>query len=170
LHSAADAARVYTVRGVAFGRRPKIKTTRHALDAEKEPVTAAPGTLRIDKWLWAARFFKTRSLAATAVSRGRVRVNGDAAKPARTLKAGDTLEIRRDRDVIEVIVMMVSAVREPASKAAILYRESQSSIDRRALEHEARALLPARAPAPPKRPDKKARRELQRFRRGDRAT
>jgi ribosome-associated heat shock protein Hsp15 len=101
------------------------------------------------------------------VSRGKVRVNGDAAKPARALKAGDMLEITRDRDVIGVIVMTVSAVRGPASEAAMLYRETQTSIDRRALEHEARALLPARMPAPPKRPDKKARRELQRFLRGE---
>src|SRR5262245_56397243 len=97
----------------------KTKTTWRTFDAENEPVTAAPGTLRIDKWLWAARFFKTRSLAAAAVSRGKVRVNGEAAKPARALKAGDTLEISRDRDVIEVIVMMVSAVRGPASEAAL---------------------------------------------------
>jgi len=167
LHSAADAARVYTVPGVTLGRTSRTKTTWHALDAEKSLVTATPGTLRIDKWLWAARFFKTRSLAATAVTRGKVRVNGDAAKPARVLKAGDMLEISRDRDVVEVIVMTVSAVRGPASEAAMLYRETQSSVDRRTLEHEARALLPARTPAPPKRPDKRARRELQRFLRGN---
>ena len=152
--------------GVAFGRMSKTKTTWRTFD-ETEPVTAAQGTLRIDKWLWAARFFKTRSLAAAAVSRGKVRVNDEAAKPARALKAGDMVEISRDRDVIEVIVMMASAVRGPASEAAMLYRETQSSIDRRALEREARALQPARTPAPPKRPDKRARRELQRFLRGD---
>jgi ribosome-associated heat shock protein Hsp15 len=126
----------------------------------------SPGTLRIDKWLWAARFYKTRSLAAAAVSRGRVRVNGDTAKPARALKAGDTLEITRDRDSIEVVVMLLSAVRGPAGEAAMLYHETQSSIDRRAQEREAHARLPARTPAPPRRPDKKARRELQRFLRG----
>jgi ribosome-associated heat shock protein Hsp15 len=126
-----------------------------------------PGTLRIDKWLWAARFFKTRSLASTAVSRGKVRVNGETAKPARALKAGEMLQITRDRDEIEVIVMTLSSVRGPASEAAMLYRETQASIDRRALEREARASLPARTPAPPRRPDKRARRELQRWLRGD---
>jgi ribosome-associated heat shock protein Hsp15 len=122
--------------------------------------------LRIDKWLWAARFFKTRSLAAAAVARGRVRVNGEAAKPARALKAGDTLEITRDRDSIEIIVMGLSAVRGPAPEAARLYHETAASSERRALEREQRALLPARTPGPPGRPDKKARRELQRFLRG----
>src|SRR5262245_22041636 len=106
-----------------------------------------PTPLRIDKWLWAARFFKTSSLAAAAVTRGRVRVNGDAAKPARAVKAGDTLEITRDRDRIEVIVMRLSAVRGPAPEAALLYHETAASSERRALEREAHALLPARAPA-----------------------
>jgi ribosome-associated heat shock protein Hsp15 len=122
--------------------------------------------LRIDKWLWAARFFKTRSLAAAAVVRGKVRVNGESAKPARALKAGDTLEITRERDCIEVIVMGLSAVRGPATEAAVLYRETAQSSERRAAERESRALMPARTPAPPGRPDKKARRELQRFLRG----
>ena len=122
--------------------------------------------LRIDKWLWAARFFKTRSLAAAAVARGNVLINGAAAKPARVLKGGDKLEITRERDRIEVIVMGLSGVRGPASEAALLYRETAQSSERRAAEREARALMPARTPAPPGRPDKKARRELQRFLRG----
>ena len=122
--------------------------------------------LRIDKWLWAARFFKTRSLAAAAVARGNVRVNGESAKPARALRAGDTLEITRERDCIEVIVMGLSSIRGPATEAAVLYRETAQSSERRAAEREARALMPARTPAPPGRPDKKARRELQRFLRG----
>ena len=122
--------------------------------------------LRIDKWLWAARFFKTRTLAAAAVARGNVRVNGESAKPARAVKAGDTLEITRERDRIEIIVMGLSPVRGPAPEAARLYHETAQSSERRAAEREARALLPARTPAPPGRPDKKARRELQRFLRG----
>ena len=122
--------------------------------------------LRIDKWLWAARFFKTRSLAAAAVARGNVRVNGESAKPARALRAGDTLEITRERDCIEVIVMGLSSIRGPATEAAVLYRETAQSSERRTAEREARSLMPARAPAPPGRPDKKARRELQRFLRG----
>jgi ribosome-associated heat shock protein Hsp15 len=125
------------------------------------------GAVRIDKWLWAARFFKTRTLASTAVARGRVQVNGDPAKPARALKAGDILDIARERDRIQVIVMNLSTRRGPAEEAATLYRETQESIERRARDQAARALMPARTPAPPRRPDKKARRELQRLLRGD---
>jgi ribosome-associated heat shock protein Hsp15 len=128
---------------------------------------AAAGAVRIDKWLWAARFYKTRSLAAAAVARGRVQVNGDPAKPARALKAGDVLDIARERDRIQIIVMNLSMRRGPSEEAAGLYRETQESSDRRALDQAARANLPARTPAPPRRPDKKARRELQRLLRGE---
>jgi ribosome-associated heat shock protein Hsp15 len=123
--------------------------------------------LRVDKWLWAARFYKTRSLATGAAERGKVRVNGGVAKPAHGLRAGDTVEITRERDVMEVIVMGLSARRGPATEAASLYRETHESAERRALARAAESTRPARTPAPAKRPDKKARRELQRFLRGD---
>jgi ribosomal 50S subunit-recycling heat shock protein len=88
--------------------------------------------VRLDKWLWAARFFKTRSLATDAVDRGRVTVNGDRAKPARNVKVGDVLDIDNGSDQWEVDVMGLSDVRGPAPVARNLYEETDVSVARRA--------------------------------------
>lgn len=121
-------------------------------------------SIRIDKWLWAARFFKTRSLAAEAVSGGKVHVNSNRVKPARTVKTGDRLNIQTGRVAYEVVVEGVSARRGPATAARGLYCETAESIAAR----ETRRQQPeaACAPHPPRRPDKKARRQLVRARRG----
>lgn len=96
--------------------------------------------LRLDKWLWAARFYKTRALAADEVDRGRVRVNGQATKPARELKAGDQVEIRQEQLWRCVAVLALSAVRGPAPLAQRLYAETAESLATRAQAAQARRL------------------------------
>jgi ribosome-associated heat shock protein Hsp15 len=119
--------------------------------------------VRIDKWLWAARFFKTRSLAAKAVDGGKIALNGERPKPSKDVKIGDALEVRIGAFVHQVAVTALSEKRGPASEAAKLYRESEASRDTR---HELAAQLRANALVNPfvkGRPTKKARRELDRL-------
>ena len=101
--------------------------------------------VRLDKWLWAARFFKTRSLATAAVTAGEVRVARERVKPARTVKEGDEVQVRRGDDVIDIVVRAVSEVRGPAPVAQRLYDETDASRRRRAEAAERRRL--AREPA-----------------------
>jgi ribosome-associated heat shock protein Hsp15 len=118
--------------------------------------------VRADVWLWAARFFKTRSLAKQAIDGGRVDVNGAGCKPAKTLHAGDRLRIGRGEERLEVEVLALSDQRGPAAAAQALYAETAASRAARELAREQRRLV---GPAgPPKRPDKQARRELRRLR------
>jgi len=116
--------------------------------------------VRIDKWLWAARFFKTRSLAAQAVSGGKVQLNGQRVKPARTVKPGDELEIHKSGLEYQVHIVGVSERRGPAVVAQTLYQESEQSVRRREALREQHRLAGASAPHPQHRPDKKARRQL----------
>lgn len=83
--------------------------------------------IRLDKWLWAARFFKTRSLAADAVDSGKVHVDGDRAKPAKEVKPGQVMRIRRGQEEIEVVVRGLSGQRRGAPEAALLYEETEAS-------------------------------------------
>ena len=124
------------------------------------------GSVRLDKWLWAARFYKTRSLATAAISAGDVRVARERVKPARDVKAGDELQIRRGDDVIDVVVRELSSARGPAPVAQRLYEETDESRQRRATAAERRAL--AREPALDikGRPTKRDARELRRMRGG----
>lgn len=128
--------------------------------------------LRIDKWLWAARFYKTRSLAAEEIDKGRVAVNGQEVKPARELKVGDTVAMRREGVTRTVVVQGLSAVRGPAPVAQQLYQETADSVEARTQAAEQRRL--AREPAlsiEHGRPTKRGRRELEEARRqgwGDR--
>jgi len=117
--------------------------------------------LRLDKWLWAARFYKTRALAADEVDKGRVRVNGQPVKPARELKAGDQVEIRQDQVWRCVEVRALSVIRGPAPLAQGLYAETPDSLAARAQAAEARRLAgePALAIAQG-RPTKRDGREL----------
>ena len=97
-------------------------------------------TVRMDKWLWAARFFKTRALAARACELGRIRSNGQPAKPARDVKPGDMLHITNDAGDFEVEVLLLSEMRGPASVAQTLYRETDASREaRRKLAEERKA-------------------------------
>jgi ribosome-associated heat shock protein Hsp15 len=116
--------------------------------------------VRLDKWLWAARFFKTRSLATDAISLGRVSVNGDRVKPARNVKVGDVLEIDNGSDQWEVDVMSLSDVRGPATVARNLYEETDVSVARRAAMAENRRLYREPGTTIKGRPTKRDRREL----------
>jgi len=127
-------------------------------DAEQE-------RLRIDRWLWCARFFKTRSAAAEAVRAGHVRLNGQRVKPAHSVKIGDALTVeRRDDNVWDVRIAAIPMRRGPAPEAAATYVESVESIERRRTAAEQRALRPALAPPTTGRPDKRTRRLLLRVR------
>jgi ribosome-associated heat shock protein Hsp15 len=120
------------------------------------------GRLRIDRWLWCARFFKSRSAAAEAVRNGRVRLNGSRVKPAHDAKVGDALAVEVGAAQRDVTILAIPSRRGPASEAAGCYAESAESIERRRAAAEARALAPA--PPTPGRPDKRTRRLLLRAR------
>jgi len=126
-----------------------------------EPV-AAP-SIRIDKWLWIARFFKTRSSAAQAVSGGHVHVRGERVKPARKVHTGDLLRIRRGPVEWEVTVRGVAARRGPASEARELYEESEASIDRRTRAAQERRLATENGYRSVGRPNRRERRDLERL-------
>ena len=119
--------------------------------------------VRLDKWLWAARFFKTRALAHEAINGGHVHLNGHRAKPARGLNVGDSLSIRKGEVEYLVEVLELSARRGPAREAVLLYKESDESIKAREEYAEQRRLLAASGPSPQKRPDKRDRRRIIRF-------
>jgi ribosome-associated heat shock protein Hsp15 len=119
--------------------------------------------LRVDKWLWAARFFRTRSAAATAVSGGKVEVDGDKAKPSRRVRSGTRLLIRRGEVLFEVVVKGVNEQRRPASEAALLYEETPQSIAARSAEQARRAQAERRRQLRLGRPDRRERRELSRL-------
>ncbi len=119
--------------------------------------------LRIDKWLWAARFFKTRGLAARAVDGGKVRLNGESAKPSRALKRGDELAIRAGELEWVVEVLALSRQRGPAAQAALLYCEREDSRARRLAAIALRKARPHPAAGVKGRPTKKDRRQIRRF-------
>ncbi len=121
------------------------------------------GQQRLDKWLWAARFFKTRKLAAEAVSGGKVHLNGDRVKPSRNVKIGDELNITRGQFEYQLGVEGLNKQRRPADEARMLYIESQQSIEKRQSLAESLKALNANMPYTAKRPDKKQRREIVRF-------
>jgi ribosome-associated heat shock protein Hsp15 len=120
--------------------------------------------MRIDKWLWAARFYKTRSIAADAVDGGRVRINGATVKPAKEVRIGDRIALRAGEQDWEVLVRGLDEFRRPAPEAQRLYEETAESARRRAEAAELRKLAPAPDPDQRGRPTKRDRRQLGRFR------
>jgi ribosome-associated heat shock protein Hsp15 len=119
---------------------------------------------RIDKWLWAARFFKTRELAAKACEMGRISSNGVRAKPAREVRVGDMLHVKNEAGEFEVEVLGLSQLRGPAAVAQTLYRETEASAEaRRKAAEERRLLAPMYAAAPAGRPSKRDRRLIHSF-------
>jgi ribosome-associated heat shock protein Hsp15 len=121
--------------------------------------------VRIDKWLWAARFFKTRSIATRACDLGRIQINGLAVKPAREVHAGDMLQIKNDSGDFQVEVLLLSEMRGPAPVAQTLYRETDASRELRQKVAEARKLDPFFEAFAEGRPSKRDRRDLDRLRR-----
>jgi ribosome-associated heat shock protein Hsp15 len=139
-------------------------TALHADDTETDIAAPLPGLterLRLDKWLWAARFHKTRSLAGDDIDKGRIQVNGQVAKASRELKAGDVVDIRQESLTRSVVVKALSTIRGPAPQAQRLYEETAESIQRRAQWQEQRRTAPEPANAiEDGRPTKRDRRKL----------
>ncbi len=137
----------------------------HSRDAQDG--ASSQDKIRLDKWLWAARFYKTRSLAADEVDKGRVLVNGQGAKPAREVRPGDVLVVRRQEHDMEVCVRAISGVRGPASVAVLLYEETPESQATRQRAAEQRRLAPEPAQTiSDGRPTKRDRRRLSSWRDG----
>jgi ribosome-associated heat shock protein Hsp15 len=116
--------------------------------------------LRLDRWLWCTRIYKSRSVAAAAVAGGHVHCNGARVKPARAVRVGDCLTVSRDGRELELTVRAIPARRGPAPEARACYAESAGSIERGARLGEARRLAALTTPRPEGRPDKKERRDL----------
>ena len=124
--------------------------------------------VRLDKWLWAARFYKTRSLAAEAIAGGKVQVNGERVKRAKSLQAGDEIRIRQGPYEHQIVVRELSERRGPASDAARLYEETAASrAAREAMSLQLKSLHAAFVPDRG-RPTKKDRREIEKLKRGER--
>jgi ribosome-associated heat shock protein Hsp15 len=121
-------------------------------------------SVRIDKWLWAARFFKTRSLAGRACELGRIQSNGQPAKPAREVRIGDMLQVTNDGGDFQVEVLGLSEVRGPASVAQTLYRETEASRELRLKVAAERKAMKQFEQLPAGRPDKRDRRRIIQFR------
>ncbi len=119
--------------------------------------------VRFDKWLWAARFYKTRSLCVQAIDAGQVRVNGERAKPARTMRVGESVSIRKSGIVCEVMVTALSDRRGNATAAALLYRETEASAAAREEAQLLRRAADSAEPRFPGRPTKRERRKLEDF-------
>jgi ribosome-associated heat shock protein Hsp15 len=124
-------------------------------------------SVRLDKWLWAARFFKSRSLATEAIEMGRVHVNGERIKPARLLKPGEKVRIQRGQERLEVFVRFLSDVRRSAPLAQLLYDETIESMAARQEASERRRLYSEPAQGLLGRPTKRNRRAIERFARDD---
>ena len=120
--------------------------------------------IRLDKWLWAARFYKSRALASKACELGRVQFNAAPAKAAREVRVGDRLQVRNEGGEFTIDVLALSQVRGPAAVAQTLYRETEESRQARDRAAAERKLLHAGEPAPPSRPSKRDRRLIHQFR------
>ena len=121
-------------------------------------------SVRMDKWLWAARFFKTRALAARACELGRIQSNGQPAKAARDVRIGDMLRVTNDGGNFEVEVLLLSEMRGPASVAQTLYRETEASRELRLKLAEERKAMKRFEESPASRPSKRVRRRIIQFR------
>jgi ribosome-associated heat shock protein Hsp15 len=120
--------------------------------------------VRIDKWLWAARFFKTRSLAARVCELGRIESNGQPAKPAREVRVGDMLRVKNDGGTFDVEVLGLSEIRGPAPVAQTLYRETEASREARRKLAEERKMMPSFETTREGKPSKRDRRVINRLR------
>ncbi|KNC90190.1 ribosome-associated heat shock protein Hsp15 [Trabulsiella odontotermitis] len=130
----------------------------------KEKPTEA---VRLDKWLWAARFYKTRALAREMVDGGKVHYNGQRSKPGKVVELNAVLTLRQGNDERTVVIKGITEQRRPASEAVALYEETPESIEKREKMAQARKLNALTMPHPDRRPDKKERRDLMRFKHGE---
>lgn len=124
-------------------------------------------SMRLDKWLWAARFFKTRPLAIEAINGGKVHLNGQRAKPGKEVRPGTRLRIHKGSLEWDLEILALNDQRRPAPEAALLYRENPDSQQRRAAFLEERRLLQSSDPRPLTRPNKRDRRLIRRFTEGE---
>lgn len=122
--------------------------------------------VRMDKWLWAARFFKTRSLAARACELGRIQAHGKQAKASREVRVGDLLQVKNDGGEFQVEVLLLSEIRGPAVIAQTLYRETEASLELRLRLAEERRAMPHYETSREGKPSKRDRRKLDRLRSG----
>jgi ribosome-associated heat shock protein Hsp15 len=132
-------------------------------DRDAAPSTGAASRVRLDRWLWAARFFKTRALAVEAVAGGRVHIGGQRGKPSRAVHPGEVLQIQRGPDEYIITVKALSTRRGPAREAVLLYEETAASRQRRADLGEQRRLRPHVDSRAAGRPTKQDRRRIVRF-------
>ncbi|MEC6798655.1 ribosome-associated heat shock protein Hsp15 [Photobacterium sp. S4TG1] len=119
--------------------------------------------VRLDKWLWAARFYKTRSIARTMIDGGKVQYNGQRSKPSKIIELGATVKLRQGNDEKIIIIEQISDCRRGAPEAQLLYQETADSITAREQTAKMRKLNAYDNPSPEKRPDKKQRRDIMRF-------
>ncbi|WP_300319387.1 ribosome-associated heat shock protein Hsp15 [Idiomarina sp.] len=130
---------------------------------KKQKNTTSDTGVRLDKWLWAARFYKTRALAREMVQSGKVHYDGQRSKPSKVVQVGAIIKLRQGFDNKEVEVLELSEQRRSAPEAQLLYRETEESLAKREENAEARKLNALYNPHPDGRPDKKQRRQLIRF-------
>lgn len=131
-------------------------------------MSSAEAGVRLDKWLWAARFFKTRSLAKQAIEGGKVHYNGARVKVSKLVELGAELKIRQGWDEKTVVVVVLSDQRRGAPEAALLYQETEASQQRREQQAEQRKLVKQASLAPQGRPTKKERRQIHQFKQDNR--
>ncbi|WON76749.1 ribosome-associated heat shock protein Hsp15 [Serratia sp. UGAL515B_01] len=123
--------------------------------------------VRLDKWLWAARFYKTRALAREMIDGGKVHYNGQRSKPSKTVEVNAEIKLRQGNEERTVIVLAVTNQRRGASEAVLMYQETQASIANREKMALARRMNALTMPHPDRRPDKKERRDLIKFKFGE---
>ena len=123
--------------------------------------------VRLDKWLWAARFYKTRAIAREMIEGGKVHYNGQRSKPSKVVELNAQLTLRQGNDERTVVIKAITEQRRPATEAVALYEETAESIEKREKVALARKLNALTMPHPDRRPDKKERRDLMRFKHGD---
>lgn len=127
----------------------------------------APSEVRLDKWLWAARFYKTRALAREMIEGGKVHYNGQRTRPSKNVELNAEIILRQGNDQRTVIVKAITDQRRPASEAVLLYEETAQSVENREKLALARKMNALTMPHPERRPDKKERRDLIKFKHGD---
>ena len=123
----------------------------------------ADESIRIDKWLWTSRFYKTRSLASEAVNGGRVHLNGQRVKAGRAVKVDDRLSIQKNNELYETTVKAINKTRRPAKEACLTYEESEESRLKREQEQEIKKLASSARPVPRRKPGKREREQLRQF-------